>query len=193
MIAKFLKDPRAGDIAFSYPVALGFYSRAVRFFTKSKWSHCFFLSEDYLGHRMVFESDLKAQLVPFEKEYLEGQVDAYRIYRPKRARGNQITDACKYCFWVTAGETYGFLSIPWFALRETIYWITGKKLWKNFRTEGSICSESLLLYIHGLGEEYSEAVKHLTRDETSPEDIYKVVMARPDLFEFIGERTDTKS
>jgi hypothetical protein len=188
MKTEFLKDPKAGDIAFSYPVALGFYSRAVRFFTKSMWSHCFFLCDDYLGQRMVFESDLKAQLVPFEKEYIESQVDAYELYRPSRARGNQITEACKFSFYVTAGETYGFLSIPWFALRETIFWITGKKLGKNFKKSGSICSESLLLYIHGLGEEYGEAFKHLTRDETSPEDIYKVVKSRPDLFHYIGRR-----
>lgn len=188
MKINFLKDPRSGDIAFSYPVALGFYSRAVRFFTKSNWSHCFFLSEDYLGARMVFESDLKAQLVPFDKEYIESQVDSYELYRPTLARGNEITEACKSSFYLSAGETYGFLSIPWFAIRETLYWITGKKLTKNFRTRGSICSESLVLYLKALGPEYQEAFKDLTQDETSPEDIYRIVKARPDLFHFIGER-----
>lgn len=190
MKLEFLQEPKAGDIAFSYPVELGFYSRAVRWFTNSLWSHSFHLSIDYLGQRMVFETDLKAQLVPFEKEYVEKKADAYELWRPIKATQPMILTAAKRCFYDVAGETYGFLSIPWFAIREVIYWITGKKLWRNFKTEGAICSESLIIYLQYLGGEYQEAFKHLTRDETSPEDIYRIVKSRPDLFELIGSRKE---
>ena len=190
MRIEFLKQPKAGDIAFSYPVELGFYSRGVRFFTKSFWSHSFHLSIDYLGQRMVFETDLKAQLVPFEKEYIEKKADAYEIWRPIKATAPEILHATKHSYFSIAGETYGFLSIPWFAVREMVYWITKKKLWKNFKTEGAICSESLIVYIQALGGEYLEAFKSLTRDETSPEDIYRIVKSRPDLFELIGSRKE---
>ncbi len=188
MKLEFLSESKAGDIAFSYPADMGFYSKGVRWFTKSLWSHCFHLSIDYLGKRMVFETDLKAQLVPFEKEYIEKQGDAYELWRPIKATQADILGAAKHSFFEVAGETYGFLSIPWFAVRETVYWITGKKLWKNFKPEGAICSESLIIYLKALGGEYSEAFKGLTRDETSPEDIYRIVKSRPDLFEFIGSR-----
>lgn len=69
-----------------------------------------------------------------------------------------------------------------------VYWITGKKLWKNFKTEGAICSESLIIYLKALGGEYEEAFKDLTQDETSPEDIYRIVKSKSDLFLFIGKR-----
>lgn len=188
MKIEFIQEPKAGDIAFSYPIELGFYSRGVRWFTKSLWSHSFHLSIDYLGEKMVFETDLKAQLVPFKKEYIEKQADAYEVWRPIKAKAPEILEATKHSYFTIAGETYGFLSIPWFAVREVIYWLTGKKLWKNFKTEGAICSESLIVYIKALGGEYAEAFKHLTRDETSPEDIYRVVKNRSDLFQFIGKR-----
>ena len=67
MEVDFIADPQAGDIAFSSPADPGFYSRAVRWFTKSEWSHCFLLSHDYLGHTVVMEADLCVQIVSFDR------------------------------------------------------------------------------------------------------------------------------
>lgn len=185
----FSKEPMAGDIFFSSQVSPGFYSSAVMYFTRSKWSHCFYLSINYLGERVVYESDLKAQLVPFAKEYIEKQVDGYSCYRPILATQPQILQSCRSSFLLFSGETYGFLSIPWFAIKETCKRYFKIKMLKNWISGGAICSELLVIYIKGLGGEYAKAFGDLSADETSPADIYEIVISRPDLFEFIGERT----
>ena len=183
-----MKFVGAGDIAFGHPKNLGFYSKAVRFFTKSKWSHCFFVGPDYCGELVAIEADLKVQVVPFYKEYIEKKVDAYQVYRPIKTRDKDVLRATKTVFHITAGETYGFLQIPWFAIRSILKNLFGWILTKNWKPDGVICSELLLIYIQALGGEYLDAFKHLKVNETSPQDIFEIVIHRPDLFEFICER-----
>ena len=184
----FKKLPLPGDIAFSSPVKLGFYSRSVRFFTKSKWSHCFYIGPEYMGMYMAIETDLKVQVVPFQKEYIEKKEDVYELYRPIKATLSDVHTASKATFYITAGETYGFFQIPWFALRSLFKWFFNKTLKNNIETDGVICSELLIIYLQGLGGLYLDAFKHCKINETSPEDIYEIVLSRPDLFEFVGER-----
>ena len=174
-----------GDIVFSYPRDMGFYSKAVRYFTKSLWSHCFYISQPYMGEQMVFESDLKAQLVPWNKEYIQKNADVYEVFRPKLASARAIEKATRETYFDFAGETYGFFSIPWFAIRETLKRVFGFVLRKNFTATGVICSEMLVEYIKALGGQYFASFEHLKANETSPEDIYLIVKARPDLFEYI--------
>lgn len=191
MISLFLKEPACGDIAFSTKADSGWYSKSVRFFTKSQWSHCFFLSEDYLDEAQVWEIDLKAQLVPFKKEYIEKQIDVYEMFRPTITNKSKIRAAAQECINGTAGETYGFLEIPWFAVRSLLSKI-GVHLKENVNKDGVICSEALFIYLSSLGGGYANAFSQFTRDEVSPEDLYKVVKERTDLFEFIGSRSAKK-
>lgn len=176
---------KTGDIAFSHPRKMGFYSKAVRFFTNSKWSHCFYISQNYMGESMVFESDLKAQIVPWNKEYIVKDKDIFEVYRPIIASERAIEKATRETYFQYAGDTYGFLSIPWFAIRETLKKITGVVLRKNFSTSGVICSELLIVYIRSLGGQYFAEFESLNPEETSPEDIYRLVKSKPHLFEFV--------
>lgn len=176
---------KCGAVFFSHPRNMGFYSKGVRYFTKSKWSHCFYIGPPYMGELMVIETDLKLQVVPFEKEYVEKNQDIYEAHFPVKASGADILGACKVAYRQSAGETYGFFSIPWFAFRAKLGWLFSFK--KNFSTSGAICSESLVKYIRALGGEYEKCVSHLTDDETSPEDLYKIVLDRKDLFNLVGK------
>jgi hypothetical protein len=187
MNSNFLKQPKAGDIAFSHPAKLGFYSKAVRFLTKSRWSHCFFMPYNYLGYLVVMEADLKVQLVPFETEYVKKEVDCYEIFRPTKATEMDVISASKKCFLDNAGKTYGFLEIPWHALRAIAAWV-GIKLENNPIETGEICNELLYAYLFNLGGEYARAISALKSGDSNPEEIYKIVLDRPDLFEFVGKR-----
>lgn len=172
-----------GDIAFSYPKDLGFYSRAVRFLTRSSWSHCFYVAPPYMGELMVIETDLKVQAVPYYKEYVVKGADHFEAWTPVAASFDEKYAACYKAFQMTAGETYGFLSISWFALKNIF-----RAGWKeNFFTDGVICSELVLIYLKCLNEKYADAFEDLTPDEVSPEDIYRVVLSRPDLFKLVGK------
>lgn len=176
---------KVGAIFFSSPRNPGFYSRAVKYFTKSKWSHCFYVGPAYMGELMAIETDLKLQVVPFQKEYVEKNEDVYEAFYPQMASSVDVLNAAKLAFRETAGQTYGFLSIPWFAVRAKLGHLFSFK--KNYSTSGAICSELLVKYIRALGGEYEKCVSHLTDDETSPEDLYTIVLSRQDLFKRIGE------
>ena len=187
MIINFLKQPQCGDIAFSHPVKLGFYSRAVRFFTRSRWSHCFFMPHNYLGKTVVMEADLCVQIVPFQKEYVEKKSDCYEIFRPIKASKLEIISASEKCFNLVAGTQYGFIDIPWHALKAIAGWI-GIKLENNPIETGTICNDVLYCYLDHLNAEYKESIKHLKMNDTNPQEIYDIVINRPDLFEFVGSR-----
>lgn len=187
MRTEFIKNPQAGDIAFSHPVKLGFYSKAVRFLTKSKWSHCFFMPHDYLGYVSVMEADLCVQMVPFKKEYIEKENDCYEIYRPIKATRMDIIKSSQKCFELDTGKAYGFLEIPWHAVKAILGWF-GIKLENNPIDTGEICNEVLYSYLKNLGGEYEKAISQLKSSDTNPEEIYKIVLDRVDLFEFIGKR-----
>lgn len=190
MNSVFLKQVQAGDIAFSHPVKLGFYSRAVRFLTKSKWSHCFFMPHDYLGEVIVMEADLCVQIVPFKKEYIDKKEDCYEIFRPTKAAKIDIINSSKICLNTKTGKKYGFLEIPWHALKSILGWF-GIKLENNPIETGEICNDILYAYLFNLREEYRDGISHLKASDTNPEEIYDFVIDRPDLFEFIGKRTIT--
>jgi len=161
---------------------MGFYSRAVRFFTKSKWSHCFIVIDNIYGTPAVLEADLKVQVVDFHQEYIEKQDDVYEIYRPIKAKQEDIAKATEYCYRNYAGKIYGFLQIPWFAIRSILGFFGIKGLGKNWFPSGIICSELVADYLYFIDPVFHE----LTSNETSPEDLYLIVKSRPDLFERVG-------
>jgi hypothetical protein len=189
MIINFKSDPRSGDIAFSHPVKMGFYSKAVRWFTRSRWSHCFFMPHDYLSRVVVMEADLCVQIVPFKKEYIEKENDAYEIYRPILASKVDIINASMKCLDEDAGQAYGFLEIPWHAFKAILKWF-GFKLKNNPTNTGVICNELLYSYIYNLGGEYRKSIEHLISSDTNPQELYEIVLLRKDLFEYIGSRVD---
>lgn len=179
---------KIGDVALSGQRSEGFYPKAVKFFTKSNWSHCFFIMNDVANKRTVLEADLKIQVVPFEKEYVEKEKDYYIIYRPIKATEEEKVKAADKIYLEYAGEIYGFMQIPWFvwdAFCDLIGWNSGK----NWFPHGAICSEVLYDYLICLNDTYKQAFKHLNdKNRVSPEDIAKVIISRPDLFEFVLER-----
>lgn len=187
MEVNFMKEPQAGDIAFSAPAKAGFYSKAVMFFTKSEWSHCFFLSHDYLGKTVVMEADLCVQIVSFDKEYIEKQADVYKMFRPKLASKMDIINACVKTFDENAGQAYGFLEIPWHMFRAVLNWF-GFKLKNNPTNTGVICNELLYSFIYNLGGPYTDALAGIISSDTNPQELYDMVLSRRDLFDLIGMR-----
>lgn len=177
---------RPGDIGLGAK-RKGFYPSAVRWFTKSKYSHVFLICHEYYEQLQVFEVDLKVQTVPFNKEYVEKNDDSYVIYRPIRATESEIYNAAKLVHNTRAGGLYGFLQIPWFAVRSILQKV-GIHLKRNWFPSNDICSEMPLIYLKALNKEYAGAFFLLTENETSPQDIAKIVESRPDLFEFVTER-----
>ena len=177
---------RPGDIGFGGK-RKGWYPATVRWFTKSRWSHNFVVMPPYMGEICVLEADLKVQLVTFQKEYVEKDADYYEIWRPTQIGKGEIYGATGKLFKSDAGEIYGFMQIPWFAVRSLLEKI-GIKLSKNWFPAGEICSETPWRYLYNLGGEYRVEAEKLGENECSPQDIFTLVESRPDLFEFVHGR-----
>lgn len=178
---------KAGDFGFGGKRS-GWYPRSVRWFTSSRWSHCFVVMPEYLGELSVLEADLKVQLVPFQKEYVEKNADYYEIWRPKVASESQVWKACAEIYRDDAGELYGFLQILWFAFRQGLGKLGIRVGGRNWFPQGEICSETLWAYLSRLPGEAGLLARQMGEDECSPEDLYRMVKSRPDLFEPVGRR-----
>mgnify|MGYP002353996246 FL=1 len=165
----------------------GFYPNAVRFFTKSKWSHCFVVINQVFGEVSVIEADLKVQVVPFHREYVEKNADYYEVWEPIAATDSDVLRATSSVYLQDAGKIYGFLQIPWFAFRAVMRFF-GVELRRNWYRDGEICSELLWNYLMQLGPKYKNAFSVFTEDECSPEDLYDIVLIRPDLFQLVTKR-----
>lgn len=175
---------RPGDIGFAGK-RHGFYPKAVRWFTNSRWSHCLVITPPILGHLSVIEADLMVVMRTWEKEYVERNNDYYEVWRPTKANESQVFKACAGLYRSDAGEVYGFLSILWFAIRQGLSKIGIPLAGRNWFPGGEICSETLWQYLYNLGGEYRNLVVPLGEDESSPEDLYASIRSRPDLFEFV--------
>lgn len=179
---------RAGDIGFGGK-RKGFYPKAVRWFTFSRWSHNFVVTPPVFDSISVLEADLKVQIVPFEKEYIRKNVDYWEVWRPTRATESEIYRAVSAAFQAEAGNLYGFAQIVWFAVRQIARRLGIAFGGRNWFPEGSICSETLWQFLVALGGDYKAAFEGLGQNEVSPEDIYRIVKERPDLFTFVMEKT----
>lgn len=178
---------RPGDIGFGGK-RKGFYPKAVRWFTASRWSHCFVVMPQYLDELSVLEADLKVQLVPFQKEYVEKNADYYEIWRPKGITKSEIWRACADLYRSDAGEIYGFLQILWFAFRQGLGKLGIRVGGRNWFPSGEICSETHWGYLSRLPREIGRQTRLMGEDECSPEDLYQMVRSRPDLFELVARR-----
>lgn len=178
---------KPGDIGFAGKRS-GFYPMAVRWFTSSRWSHSFAVLPPVLGELSVIEADLMVVMRPWEKEYVERNNDYYEIWRPIKVTESKIFNACASLYKTDAGEVYGFMSILWFMVRQALAKVGIKMGGSNWFPSGEICSETLWRYIYNLGGEYRAIVDPLGEEECSPEDLYRLVKSRPDLFEFVARR-----
>jgi len=177
----------SGDIGFAGKRKSTFYSRAVKWFTKSRWSHNFVVMPKFIGELCVLEAEVNVVLRLFEKEYVEKNNDYYEVWRPKKATPKEIVDAARESFKTDAGEIYGFMQIPWFAARSLLSRV-GINLSKNWFPSGEICSETLWGYLYNLGGEYRLEAEKLGENECSPQDLYDLVKKREDLFSFVYMR-----
>lgn len=177
-----------GDIAFSGKRKSNWYSNAVKAITRSKWSHAFLLMGNACNELSVLESQLNILCVPWIREYVKRDNDYYEVFKPIKASQEDIKRATHYCYYEYSGEVYGFLEIPWFVYRIYAKRWFGYIAKKNWSSDGIFCSELVFEYLYQLDGEYRELLKDFTPDTASPQDLYELVLSRPDLFEFIIKR-----
>lgn len=131
-----------GDVIFVNNKDGNFLSKAIRFFTRSPWSHCalgfFNLSG---GEQTIFEANLTVSVTPWEDTANNPRYDVL-VYRwIKHARYAEQAMWSVYHKYV--GNTYGWAQLLWFVWRWIVTGLHLPARWarKNFFPDNEICSE----------------------------------------------------
>lgn len=131
-----------GDIIFVNNKDGNFLSKAIRWFTRSPWSHCalgFFNQMN--GEQMIFEANLTVNATPWVRTADNPLYDVM-VYRWIK-HGRNAEQAMWTVYHKYVGNTYGWAQLLWFVWR---WMVTGLRLparWahKNFFPDNEICSE----------------------------------------------------
>ena len=148
------------QIAFVGTNSKDIFSRLIKWFTKSMWTHCMLVLDDTIdGDKIVIEASAKRgiQMTLLSKfsgrpiEIYQDSLDLWHINSIKPYIGNN----------------YGYLQLIGIALVKIF------KLKKNPFSKDQVCSELVLQWL--LHSPYSSKFKHLDLNLTSPEDLYKII------------------
>lgn len=186
---------QSGDIGFSSNWKKdwsGFLAKCIRFFTRSKISHSFIITDPVYNIESVQEASMLVQVVPFKEHYREDATQTYKVYRIKDQYASQAQkdESLKYCFNEFAGVTYGKLQLIWFVYR----WFNEKVLrrdvrkQKNWMADGVICSELVYHYLHNLGPIFQDLLKEFNPDTIQAQDILNIVEANSQIFEMVESK-----
>jgi hypothetical protein len=180
-------DIQVGDLVFSGRRGNNFYSQGVKWFTGSKWSHCFFIMTDVAGERAVLEADMHCQVVPWNREYVLQNDDYYEVYRPIKDTDVDKAAAADATYKECSGEIYGYTQIIWFvwdAMCKKLGLNSGRQWFPN----GIVCSGVQDKYAQRLPIS-SKAFSQLTVvNRVTPQEMYVPVVTRPELFKLVGKR-----
>ena len=181
-------DVQQGNIVFSGKRVSNWFSNGVKSITNSKWSHSFFLLGEVMGQMAAIEAELDISVVPWQREYVDKNEDYYEVYRLLKASPEDQDRAAKYCYYNYAEEAYGFFAIPWFVYRIYMKKWFGIKVTNNWSKSGMFCSGLTYNYLDQVGNEYKDVLNDFDQYSLCPQDLYDIILKRPDLFEFVGKR-----
>lgn len=149
-----------------------FISKAIRWITRSKWSHVFIVGpiNSVSAKREILEADWQGVHIAFLDKYKAEhvKVQIYRVEVDPKIR-NEAFSKCLDMI----GKRYGFLQLLGF-IPVVILGRLGIRI-KNPITSGTVCSELALRYLTSLG--ISAKFTMLDKDATSPEDLFKLLEA----------------
>jgi hypothetical protein len=183
-----MDNAQYGYVCFAY-TKNKWYDWCISKLTGSKWSHSFFTCPPMLGKEMLMEAcGGGVSVSSFDIGYRNNVNQAYEVYQLKIDRAtidssikNQIKEL---------EDSYAFLAYPWFMWRYLNRFlgrdIKAKDNWYQSQTT-RICSQFLREFIEGCG--FKSLFDGYGLGSASPQDIYTLVLSRPDLFELIESKS----
>ncbi len=170
----------------------GFFPKLVRFFTKSKLSHCGIVFFNLgFGAETVIESTTLVQVVPFQRNYRDSKNEEYIVFELiDKTLSRQKIDLDKILidlFKEYSGQSYGYFQLLWFVFR----WFVGLfgfdiSNHKNWFTQNVICSEVLFQYLKALKIlVLDEKLKKFNSDTVQAQDLFDIVKSCPDIFRVV--------
>lgn len=163
----------------------GFVPNAIKWFTKSQFSHSLVTMPDVLSIPMCIEAaESGVDTTRFDKSYINNADQGYQVWHLKISQ--EIKDKAIISILNDLEIGYGFLQFPWFMWRK-LNEIFGKdiKSHNNWDHHGMICSQLCVAYLIACGLGYIFADYGI--GSVAPQDLQNIFKAHPELFELSEE------
>lgn len=161
-----------GTIGFCSKKA-NFISKAIRWFTRSKWSHTYAIYQAEPEVLVVEASTFTVQLAPFEKYDSSKYTNA--LFIPTGFTSEEIERGIAKVRGKIEAQ-YGWLQLVGFIPVVFVKRLFGMKI-SNPSKGGIVCSELVLQYLRGL--EPGAKWDAMDRNTTSPEDLFLELSTHP--------------
>lgn len=161
----------------------GFIPNAIKWFTRSNFSHSLITVPDVLSTPMCIEAvEGGVDFARFDTGYVSNSDQSYEVWNIKLDQATK--DAAIVSILNDLEILYGFFQYFWFIWRR-ICLLFGKdiKNQNNWNTSGMICSQLCVAYLKACHLEY--VLKDYGNGSISPQDLKTVFRANPEIFELI--------
>lgn len=169
-----------GDIVLA-STKKGFIPNAIKFFTKSKFSHSFIIMGDLLGVTLCEEADAGGvEVCRFDLNYANNTNEGYEVWTVNLPQA--VKDTAIQKIMNELEVNYGFLEYVWFIWRA-INKLFGKdiKQQNNWAANsGYICSQLVVQYLKDLG--LNQVLVGYGNGSIAPEDLAVIFSAYPNCF-----------
>ncbi|OGU56696.1 MAG: hypothetical protein A2V66_16280 [Ignavibacteria bacterium RBG_13_36_8] len=155
-------------------------SRAIKFFTRSKFTHTAIGMGKVLGEEATLGAELLISVLPLKRWTEDSEVEVI-IYRPVKIPSKIKREIVKEMYEHFVGTEYGYFQLLWFIWR----WIAeglGFDVRKrgNWFPEGTICSELNFYYLERLAKYYNDndltvRLQEWNGNNFTPRDAYTVI------------------
>ena len=157
-----------------------FIQKAIRFFTRSIFSHSFLIIEGpykILSCLETTETIISLTDI-FDKMENKDYIEVWKIKASQAA----IDGAASWAYMKYSGKWYGYTSYLYYIWR----FFTGSKKISKRLTDGTTCTELVCNYICMIGPEFSKLFEGIDLNTVTPQDLNEIMEANPALFEKIG-------
>ena len=161
----------------------GFIPAAIKWFTGSKFSHSFVRMPSVLGIPMAIEAaELGVDFTRFDVGYENNKNESYQVWNIKIDQG--IKDKALISILNDLELVYGYFQYIWFIWRRICLFF-GKdiKSEDNKINQGMICSQLCVAYLNAC--ELQHTMYGYGIDNITPQDLYDIFIANPDIFELV--------
>jgi len=143
------------------------FSEFIARFTKSKWSHCFIITDIKVGNDYLVIESAFGKGVTFDllSKFQDKSIYTLEKYEVLNYNDN-IDFLCNFY-----GKSYGYLQMLGYLI------VIPLKLRHNIFTSGIECSELVLKWLQQTKTQ--KEFKYLCPDEAVPEDLYEIIIKSP--------------
>lgn len=163
----------------------GFVPNAIKWFTRSKFSHSLVTLPDMLGAPLCIEAaEGGVDAVRFDNNYANDPGQGYQVWRVKIDQS--IKDAAIVSVLNDLEIRYGLFQFAWFMWRA-LNRLFGRdvKNQDNWNHDGMICSQLCVAYLTSCG--LGHLFQGYGQGSVAPQDLQDIFMAHPELFELVQE------